>query len=189
MAQPDDTDTSLILAAQHGDETALEALASRWWPRLRRWALVELGDPSLAEDASQDALIRMMRHLHSCDASRPFGSWLRRLVRNVCHDLRTKRGLVIPFDHDRPQAPTVERSHDLVRGAQRAREAFCALSPRQRQVLELCDHQGQSADEVAEELEIAPGTVRALLHQGRSALRRRLVAHRVELVALLREAR
>lgn len=188
MAIPEDSDAHLVTEARQGDRAALEALCGRWWPRMRRWALVELGDEVLADDAAQDGLVRVIRHLGSYDPRRPFGSWLRRLIRNACHDLRTKRGAVVAFDHDRGKAPGFERRRDLANAAERARKAFCALSPRQRQVVELVDHQGLSPSEAAAELGIAKGTARALLHQGRSALRKRLVAHRAEVVALLREA-
>ena len=47
------TDPELVRAAQGGDQAALEALARRWWPVMRRWAKLELGAAELAEDAVQ----------------------------------------------------------------------------------------------------------------------------------------
>lgn len=99
----------------------------------------------------------------------------------------TKRGPVAAFKREYAEAPRLERAHDLRQGAERARAAFQSLSPRQRQAMELCDHLGHSTREVAAELQIEVSTVRVLLHQGRRALRECLVAHRPELVALLRE--
>lgn len=186
---PHPPDADLILAAQTGDQASLEALLARWWPKIRRWCLVELADRSLADDASQEVLIRVMRHIGTCDARRPFPSWLRRLVHNAAVDLRTKRGPVLAFEHEETETPRLDQAHDLRRGATRARAAFRSLSVRQRRALELCDHLGLSTREAAAELEIEASTVRVLLHQGRKTLRERLVAELPDLIALLREAR
>ncbi|NCG22088.1 MAG: hypothetical protein GWP91_23985 [Rhodobacterales bacterium] len=58
-------DIDLIVAAQAGDGASLELLLERWWPKIRRWCSVEVADASLAEDASQEVLIRVMRHIGS----------------------------------------------------------------------------------------------------------------------------
>lgn len=181
-------DSALIRAAQAGDRGALEALTRRWWPKIRRWCLVELADRALAEDAAQDTLIRVMRSLEGCDPDRPFGAWLRRLVRNASIDAARKRGIVLPFDRDPAVPARLDRAVDLRNSAVHVLEAFAALTPRQRAALELVDRQGLTPTEAASELGVAPGTVRALLHQGRHTLREHLVAHRPELLALLREA-
>ena len=54
------TDHSLLLATARGDEAAFAALVARHRPRLVRYATSRCGrDAGLAEDAVQDALVRI----------------------------------------------------------------------------------------------------------------------------------
>lgn len=179
MARPmpkTEPETDPLLAAVGGDRDAVDALARAWWPRMRRWALLELGDVSLAEDASQEALVKMMRALPSFDADRPFAPWLRAVVRNAARDVARKRGVVLPFEAD-PSAPSrIERAHDLRRASDAVLGALGVLTPRQRELIDRCDRGHQTAAEAARELGIEPGTARALLYQGRRALRGALLA-------------
>ena len=170
-AKTNPTDAELVRAAQEGDKAALETLARRWWPVLRRWAKLELASADLAEDAVQDAMIRMVRFIDRCDPERPFEAWLRTILRNCAHDVRG-RTKVIEF----PVSPTPvpadpTRRMDLDNAARRARQAFERLSPRQREAFHLCEHQGLPPTQAAEQLGVTPGTVRALLYQARKALR------------------
>lgn len=188
MTRPD-PELELLRAAQSGDPDAAEALARLMWPRIRRQALVVTGDPVLAEDASQEALLKLLRVLPRFDNSRPLGPWLRTLVRNVCYDQSAARAR-----HDSrqgtfvdPGTPSrIESRLDLSSAAREALDAFKKLSPRQREALELVDRQGHTPAEAAVLLDISPGTVRALLYQGRRALRAHLT-HRDDIVALLRD--
>ena len=182
------TQPSPISAAVAGDPGAAEAVARAWWPRMRRWALAELADVGLAEDASQDALIRLLERIGSYDPSRPFAPWLRALVRNCCRDVRRRRGTVLPFRADPGASSWVERDLDLHRASERAIRALSCLTPRQRQLIELCDRGHATPSEAAAELGIAPSTARALLHQGRSALRRALLADHADWSSLFEES-
>ena len=39
-------------------------------PRVRRWTLLELGDADRADDAAQEALVRLLRHVRRLEADR-----------------------------------------------------------------------------------------------------------------------
>lgn len=162
-------DPALVARAARGDDAALDALARELWPRIRRWALLELADPQAAEDACQDALVRLIRHLHTYEPGRgPFVPWLRALVRNAARDQR--RVLVLPLT-DRIGSGGPGRTVDLRRSAARAMAAFRKLTPRQRYLVDLCDWQGVSVVDAAEAMGISPSTVRVHLHGGRQRLR------------------
>ena len=115
----------------------------RLGPRVRIWALVELGDPVLADDAAQESVIAMVRFLEKYDTGRPFRPWLRTLVRNQCRTVQRKRKR-IPNQTVPETASSnldIDRALDLDRAAQRALDAFCGLKPRQRQIIDLVDRQ------------------------------------------------
>jgi RNA polymerase sigma-70 factor (ECF subfamily) len=169
--------TEHATAATSGDRSAWDTLARLVWPSVRRWALLELGDETLADDAAQESLVRLFRHLGTWRRERPFGPWLHAVVRNAARDVFHRHPRpVVPLLPEPSAAPTVDRDVDLQRAAAHALAAFERCTPRQRQLIDLCDRQGLSPAEAAELLDIEPGTARALLHQARTTVRRRVLA-------------
>lgn len=190
MSHPAPTDLVLV-RAQRGDAQALDTLLHTWSRPIRRWALASMGDAVRADDAAQDALLRIIAGLPSVDPQLPIGPWVRTVVRNVCIDHQRRRGR-----QDQRQAPLIDSSSgtpstpariDLQRGANRALHAIAQLTERQREVLLAVDHDGQTPSEVAELMGLAAGTVRATLFTARRALRTHLLASDPELAALIRE--
>lgn len=163
------------IRARSGGREEMSALCALVWPSVRRWSLIELRDPALAEDAAQEALVRLIRHLSTWAQSRPFSSWLHAVVRNAARDVRSRQGEVREAEEAAALEPRLDRSIDLRRAAARALAAFDECTDRQRQILDLCDMQGLRPTEAAEILQIAPGTARALLHQARRTLRAALL--------------
>ncbi len=156
-----------------GDRAALESIAREWWPQMRRWAVYQLGNVALAEDACQDALIRLVQSIESFDASRPFGPWLRSIVRNCCkkvHNRDTRHDHLGLSDALPGNQRSAELDLDRRRRARRAVAAFQELTERQREVMHLCLH-GMSAAEAARSLHITPSTARVLLFRARQVLR------------------
>ena len=172
-----------LVRAQSGDRDALQELARSWWPRIKRWALLELGDEALADDACQETLVRLMRDAPTLDPARPLGGWLRTVVRNCCRDVRRKERKFLQGAPPPGNVIDLERQLDLRRGAGRMMRAFVQLTPRQREAIDLVDRQGLAPSEAAKQMESAPGTIRALLHKGRRVLRSAL---RDELIDLVR---
>ncbi|MEZ4319967.1 MAG: sigma-70 family RNA polymerase sigma factor [Myxococcota bacterium] len=182
------TQHELLTAAVAGDRAALEAVARAWWPEVRRWCLLELGDAVAAEDASQDALVRLVRFIGQYDTERPFRPWLRHLARNACRDLRSRTGrTATELERDAPDPHDGERVLDLRRATRLAMDAFERLSPRQREVFDLCDRQDMSSREAGTTLGIEATTVRVLLHQARRVLREHLLSGSPDVADLVRE--
>ena len=179
----DATPHQLYVQARRGDRGALQELAREWWPQIKRWALIELGDHALADDACQETLVRLVQHIEALDETRPLGGWLRTVLRNCCRDAaRRERRHQKKVVSVREAGGDLERAVDLRRGAKRMLAAFATLTPRQREALDWVDRQGLSPTEAALEMNAAPGTVRVLLHQGRRALRASLIDDLGELV-------
>jgi RNA polymerase sigma-70 factor (ECF subfamily) len=143
---------------------------------LFRYAAAMAG-PTLAEDACQEAWLRMWRAWGSADAER-LDAWARQVVRNCCLDRRQARG----------QAPTASPGLDtvdsepepeelVVRRAEAAAlgEHVRRLPPHLRDVLWFREMIGLSYAEIAQALDIPMGTVMSRLHSARRKLARRLV--------------
>jgi RNA polymerase sigma-70 factor (ECF subfamily) len=170
---PAEDEAALLRLARAGDASALEAVAAAWRTRIRRWALLELGDPALAEDACQDTFVQLIRHVGRYDPDRPFGPWLRAIVRNCCHRVRrgqARHGHEVLDDAHLRAVPEPEHALDVGRDTARAVETFAALTPRQREIVHLCTHDGLTAAEAARELGIASSTARVLMFKARQTL-------------------
>lgn len=84
-------------------------------------------------------------------------------------------------DHAAEPSPDPARRIDAGRMATSVRDFFEELPPRQREVLELVDHQGMRAVDVAEALGIRPVSVRANLLKARRKVRRAILSRYPEL--------
>ena len=165
-----------------GDAAAFEALVAAHQKRVFAVALRLLGDPEEAASATQDCFLRAFRALERCPAEATGQQrWLTRLVVNLCLDrLRSRRWkwwrerLGLETQPARPELRTPERellSKEL--GEQLAR-ALGRLSPRQRAIFVLRHYEDHPLEEIAEQLSLQVGTVKAHLARAVAHLRREL---------------
>ncbi len=140
---------------------------------LRRYAIALTGDPSEADDLVQESLVRALARIEEGAEVRNARTYLFSILHNLRVDLlarNARRG---------PQMPLEAVEHRLARPAEhpaRLRHAELALAidaqpQQQRAVLLLVALEGASYQEVAEILDIAPGTVMSRLSRARKALR------------------
>ena len=64
-----------MAAAAEGDRAAIDPLFHALWPIVTGYAARLLGDPALAEDCAQDALVRLFGQLARYDRSRDALTW------------------------------------------------------------------------------------------------------------------
>ena len=147
------------LLRRHGD-TAV-ALAAR-----------VLGSPDLARDAVQEAAVAAMTDLGRLRSPERFGAWFCGITLNVARRwLRQLRPEVTGLSVDLPAAgPGPAEAAEAADTAARVREAIGSLADGQRHAVRLFYLQGLSHREVAAELGISVGAVKARLHQARAAL-------------------
>jgi len=183
----DDLDPAVLARARAGDLEAQKVVARAAFPHLRRWALLQTADPSLADDVVQETLVRYVRKAHTWDGERPFAPWLRAILRNVATTLLTRRRPVVESVDLPSEEPTVKRRMQLSDSAQAALQALGQLTVRQREVLDLCGWQGHTPAEAAELLGLDAATVRVHLHRARMRLREILDADGADVLSVLRE--
>jgi RNA polymerase sigma factor (sigma-70 family) len=122
--------------------------------------------PRLAdEDLTQDAFIKVWRSAESYRPGRgSVRTWFLSVVRNQGIDrLRARASRRRTQEKAETSAPTCEPSEAFARAWHEARqgllpEALAALPPLQRQVLELVHFSGLTHMEIAERLQLPPGT-------------------------------
>ncbi len=168
------TDDQLVAAAQSGDRAAFEQLVRAH--RDRVWSLVRtiVRHPEDAADVTQETFIAVLRHLDTFERTAKFTTWLHRIAVRKAYD-HLRRRVPEPIDPtDGP--PVVDTSDPFEQQLQRSAivDALAALDPGFRAAVALVDLFGHSIEEVAEILDIAPGTVKSRVFRGRAALARQL---------------
>lgn len=84
------TDEQLMLRfCETLDEAVFDELAGRYYGRALSIAQSRIFDQSLAQDAVQEALIRVVRQRNKYDG-RSFSTWFYTILRNVCTDFIRK---------------------------------------------------------------------------------------------------
>jgi RNA polymerase sigma factor (sigma-70 family) len=86
-------ETELVRRAQGGDATAFEALVLAHQTLAYNLALRALGDEREAEDAAQEAFVRAWLALPNFRGQARFGTWLYRIVTNLCCNRHPRFGV------------------------------------------------------------------------------------------------
>ena len=89
---PTSTDSVLVTAARQGDREALEALLRRHQDRLHGLCRRMLGNDHDAEDATQEAMIAIVRGLARFDGRSAFSTWAYRVATNAALDELRRKG-------------------------------------------------------------------------------------------------
>lgn len=141
-----------------------------------RYAMRLAGRADLAEDVTQETLLRAWRRRHNLREPLAARVWLLRIASNVWTDyLRQKKFRPRVLEHEVacPRLAAVVRTEHNEH-VTLALAAMDELPPSQRQVLYLITCEGLSPSEVAEVLGIGPAAVKSNLSLARREMRRRL---------------
>ena len=181
--------TALVEQARRGDREAFGVLATGAVDRLYAIARFILRDTDLAEDATQEALVRAWRDLPSLRDVERFDAWLYRLIVRACADVGRRRKrwraeiTVLRSEPAEPDRASEFADRDQIeRGIGRLNDA-------QRTILTLHFYLGLSHGEVADALHIPVGTVKSRLHYAIEALRAAVAADERSTVGARQEGR
>jgi RNA polymerase sigma-70 factor (ECF subfamily) len=181
--------TELVHRAQRGDREAFGVLAGGAVDRLYGIARLILRDTELAEDATQEALVRAWRDLPSLRDVERFDAWLYRLIVRACADLgRHRRRWRAEITVLAKEPAESDRASELADRDQLER-GFRRLNDAQRTILILTFYLGQSPAEVADALAIPVGTAKSRLHYAIEALRAAVAADERSSPGVQREGR
>lgn len=176
-----DKERELVRRAQNGDRAAFAALVREHQHEVYTLARRLVGDPHLASDIAQEALIRAWKALPRFRGDSQLSTWLYRITVNTAwtHKKRAARHRTTPLeDHlDYPAPPgrdDPETAGELLELRGRLRLALDSLPDAQRQVVVLKDVYGWSHAEIAESLGISVTAAKVRLHRARARLARDL---------------
>ncbi len=162
-----------------------ERIAAEYQDRIFRLALSMLGNRAEAEEAAQDALVRVWKGLPGFRAQSSLSTWIFAIARNACLTAIGRRG-------NAPWARATSLEDPAARRAVERRaagpssgaladavELLDRLPAKYRQVVALFYMQEKSYDEVAHMLGLPVGTVKTYLFRARQSLAGQMARERV----------
>ena len=173
----------LVTAARAGNRRALDALVTRYEPRVYRFSYRLTGNADDAAEVSQDTLLAMARSLRTFRGEASLTTWLYSVARRFAlkrYRQRAKRLTRETSIEDvesaaepklRSTAPTPEEVTVRLERDAAINDALRQLSPTHREVLLLRDIEGLTAPEVSKVLGIGVRAVKSRLHRARLNLR------------------
>ena len=178
-----DDDPSLVEAAQQGDRGALNTLLEQHYDRVYAICRRLAGNDADAADATQEALMAIVRGLPRFDGRAKFSTWSYRVATNACLDELRRRGR-----RPTPGLPEHETEDHAPRGGDPTvsdqvtdrlvlDDALRDLPEEFRAPIVPRDQLGMDYAEIGQTLDIPPGTVRSRIARGRARLAEQLLGN------------
>jgi RNA polymerase sigma factor (sigma-70 family) len=178
-------DFELIQSALHrGDQKAYAELMNNYRDSLYFMMLKMTNDPIDAEDMTIEAFGKAFRNLENYTSEFAFSTWLFKIASNNCIDfLRKKRKNHLSLDHKGGESEEFDFSQSIQSSVpdpeervitkqkhKQLREIVDKIKPHYRTLIEMRYFKEYSYDEIARELDLPLGTVKAQLFRARDLL-------------------
>ncbi len=180
-------DSRLIHAALNGDDSAYKRLMKKYHDAIYNFIYRMVHDKQQVEDLTQEAFIKAFSSLASFNEEYAFSTWLYKIATNNSIDYIRRRKLQT-FSIDKPieardsdysfELPdeSYETDREMISDQRAAmlNEAIKNLPEKYRRVIHLRHVEEKSYEEIAEELKLPIGTVKAHIFRAREMLYKRL---------------
>jgi RNA polymerase sigma-70 factor (ECF subfamily) len=185
LSEKAEKDYDLVIRARDkGDQKAYAALMNTYREPVYYMLLKMTGSTTDAEDLTIEAFGKAFRSIESYTPNFAFSTWLFRIATNNCIDFIRKRrtptvsmdnlysdidgeevGINIPSETLDPEEMIIDRQKKVA-----MREIVAKLKPHYRVLIELRYFDEKTYEEIAEQLQIPIGTVKAKLFRAREFL-------------------
>ncbi|MDA3892286.1 MAG: sigma-70 family RNA polymerase sigma factor [Salinivirgaceae bacterium] len=184
-------DFELVVQAQKGSQYAFTELMTRYREAIYFMILKMINNTSDAEDLTIEAFGKAFKNIEQYSPSFAFSTWLFKIASNNCIDfLRKKKARQLSIYNSSSEAENdsgngineetslsiqsdmLDPEESLIKDQKKIllRELVDNLKPRYRQLVELRYFKEYSYEEIADELDIPIGTVKAQLFRARELL-------------------
>ena len=169
-------DEALLEGCRRGEVESFERLYAIHGARMKSIARNLLAHETDAEDAVQEAFLKIYRGAGSFRGTAAVSTWIYRILVNVCYDIlrRRKRRAEDALTIESPGTESAAAGARTAAGDHPLRIAIeqgvARLKPRQRDVFLLSAVEGFSHREISEVLDIPEGTSRTLLFEAKRHL-------------------
>ncbi len=170
-------DTELLEGCRQGNMAAFERLYREHGDRMKSIAMNLVRNAADAEDAVQDAFLKIYRGASGFRGGSAFSTWIYRILVNACYDLmrKSQRRAEGPLPAEVAFAAGTGADHPLRLSLE---VAVGRLAPRERAAFLLCEVEGFSHREAGEILEVNENASRTLLFRAKRRLQQELRAAR-----------
>lgn len=191
------SDLVLVERIMVGDPKAFGALCSKYSPFIRQYAFTRVNSPELADDLTQEVLMKVYTGIGRYRRDYTFSAWVWRVMKNHIVDhyrkaasrvLSTKRNLSIScedFDAGSSEVKGLVPENTIagdgmesdMRIRDRERREYVSrlmglVSDRERRVLYLYFFEGRTYEEICDDMGIPMGTMKVLMMRGKAKMRK-----------------
>jgi len=176
-------DYMYVRAAVNGDQQAYAELLNRYKDSIYFMLLKIVNNKDDAEDLTIEAFGKAFKNLHQYSPKYAFSTWLFKIANNNCIDfLRKKKSITVSFDNNPTEigidnnisfkASNLDPEENMIKSQKTIimRNIVKKLKPRYRNLIELRYFKEYSYEEIATELNLPLGTVKAQLFRARELL-------------------
>ena len=175
-------DLRLVEVARKGDQKAYAELMDRYRDSVYYMLIKMVGNSSDAEDLTIEAFGKAFRNINNYTPTFAFSTWLFRIATNNCIDfIRKKKSTISSIDHQNEyqesitamlpaDTPDPEEEMIIRQKSDQLKEVIKLLRPQYRTLIELRFFKEYSYDEIANELGIPLGTVKAQIYRAKELL-------------------
>lgn len=173
---------NLLAQVTQGDEQALAELYDLTSSRVYSMALYVLKDPAMAEEVTLDVFLQIWQRAGQFDPTRgkPM-TWITVLTRSrsidrlrTCQKEKRNYQFLETVNTQQTDPPAMDTTGAPCEQTRAVQKALMALSPEQRQVIEMAYFSGLSQREIAEKIDKPLGTVKTRIRLGMINLRNTL---------------
>lgn len=184
LSEKAQVDFKLVQLAVQGDQKAYAELLSRYKDSIYFMLLKMVNNRDDAEDLTIEAFGKAFKNLHQYTPDFAFSTWLFKIATNNCIDfIRRKRKFTFSIDRTMEsdsgqemqfeiKSPMLDPEEKMIKKQKAAlmRDVVEKLKPRYKRLVELRYFHERSYEEIADELQLPLGTVKAQLFRAREFL-------------------
>jgi RNA polymerase sigma-70 factor (ECF subfamily) len=177
-------DSELVYQTRLDRPEAFQVLADRYEKLVRSIACKFVGDdPMMVEDICQETFLRALMKLGDLRDKTRFRSWICTIARNQALDASRKRALVLSTEVEGEDGENIRweiadsksnpaELHAQAEVQELVNDVLADIPDMYRQPMKLRFEEGLDYCEIAEVLDKPLGTVKSLIHRGKSLVRR-----------------
>ncbi len=177
-----ETDETLVMLTLAGEQSAYEALVSRYQRAVIASALSVTKTAFMAEDAAQDAFVTAWMKLDTLAEPSKYCQWVCRIAKNCAINMISRYRSFLPLETVDNLYITEDASSDpaeayaLSEERNQVNKSIEMLPEKVRQIIYLHYFENLSVAEIADRMRVSSGTVKWQLHDGRKRIRKELCA-------------
>lgn len=178
IGKADLTDDIIVERVLSGERDLYGVLVERYRLEFARYAGALCNDSDTAADAMQNAFIKAFDSLATCREPAKFKSWFFTILRNMCHNARSRTRSHLSLDE--VDLPAREKADDRLGRSELGdllADAMDALTYEQREAFTMKHVEERSYKEMAELLDADEDALKMRVYRARDAVRKHIEAH------------